>query len=71
MVGNSFTNNSAIDSVGRAEGTMVYIPASAGGMLIYFGGAQYPYDNETAIAVGDTGSVISQSRGMLTRSSNR
>jgi hypothetical protein len=52
MIKNSFTNNTAIDSTGRAEGTMVYIPASGSGLLIYFGGVQYPYGNETAIPVG-------------------
>jgi len=50
MIGNSFTNNTAIDSTGRAEGTMVYIPASGSGLLIYFGGVQYPYGNETEIS---------------------
>jgi hypothetical protein len=51
MVTNTFNNYTGIDSVGRAEGTMVYVPASGAGLLIYFGGAQYPYGNETAEAV--------------------
>jgi hypothetical protein len=37
----SWTNNSGPDDVGRAEGAMVYIPASDGGMLMYFGGTKF------------------------------
>jgi hypothetical protein len=40
MVQNTWTNSSGPDSIGRAEGVMVYLPASDGGMLIYFGGIQ-------------------------------
>jgi hypothetical protein len=36
----SWTNNTGPDSTGRAEGTMNYLPASDGGLLIYFGGVQ-------------------------------
>ncbi|KAI5928639.1 hypothetical protein F4810DRAFT_717191 [Camillea tinctor] len=37
-----WSNNTGPDNIGRAEGAMVYIPASDGGMLIYFGGVQDP-----------------------------
>jgi hypothetical protein len=40
MIQNSWTNNSGPDTIGRAEGIMVYIPASDGGMLVYLGGIQ-------------------------------
>lgn len=42
---NSWTNNTGPDTVRRAEGAMVYIPAGDGGMLIYFGGVTDPYAN--------------------------
>jgi hypothetical protein len=48
---NSLTNNTGYDSMGRAEGTMVHIPAGGAGLLIYFGGATFPYENETAVGV--------------------
>ena len=51
MDGNSLSNNSGYDNTGRAEGTMVYIPASVEGLLIYFGGVTFPYGNETEVAV--------------------
>ncbi|KAI1490646.1 hypothetical protein F5X96DRAFT_678949 [Biscogniauxia mediterranea] len=35
-----WSNNTGPDNIGRAEGAMVYIPASDGGMLVYFGGVQ-------------------------------
>ncbi|KAL2881269.1 hypothetical protein SGCOL_003217 [Colletotrichum sp. CLE4] len=37
---NSFSNNTGPDNVRRAEGSLHYIPAGDGGMLIYFGGIQ-------------------------------
>jgi hypothetical protein len=40
MIHNTWTNNSGPDTTGRAEGIMVYIPASDGGMLVYLGGIQ-------------------------------
>ncbi|KAI9802083.1 MAG: hypothetical protein M1833_002004 [Piccolia ochrophora] len=49
MVQNTFANFTGPDSTGRAEGTMVYIPASGSGILVYFGGAEFPYGNETAV----------------------
>jgi hypothetical protein len=51
MDGNSLSNNTGYDDTGRAEGTMVYIPASSAGLLIYFGGVTFPYGNETEVAV--------------------
>ncbi len=51
MNSNSLTNNTGYDTMGRAEGIMVYIPSSAAGVLIYFGGATFPYGNETAVGV--------------------
>jgi hypothetical protein len=38
MDSNSWTTNAGPDAIGRAEGVMVYIPASDRGLLIYFGG---------------------------------
>lgn len=49
MLENSWTNSSGPDSVGRAEGVMVYIPASDRGMLVYFGGVQTPSSNGTVV----------------------
>ena len=46
------TNSSGYNNTGIAEGTMVYIPASSAGLLIYFGGVTYPYGNGTAVGVG-------------------
>jgi hypothetical protein len=51
MIANRFTNNTGPDSVGRAEGVMVTIPASRQGLLIYFGGVSFPYANSTEVAV--------------------
>ncbi len=51
MEDNTLTNNTGYDNMGRAEGTMVYIPASGSGLLVYFGGATFPYGNETAVGV--------------------
>jgi hypothetical protein len=51
MGANSISNNTGYDNMGRAEGTMVYIPASGAGLLIYFGGVTFPYGNETEVAV--------------------
>jgi hypothetical protein len=40
MIKNSWTNTTGPDTIGRAEGIMVYIPASDSGMLVYLGGIQ-------------------------------
>ncbi|KAL3305899.1 cell wall anchored protein [Colletotrichum asianum] len=37
---NSWSNNTGPDNVRRAEGSLHYIPAGGGGMLVYFGGIQ-------------------------------
>ncbi|KAK6078523.1 Kelch repeat-containing protein-like protein 5 [Seiridium cupressi] len=39
---NRWNNITGPDDVGRAEGAMVYLPASDGGLLVYFGGIQDP-----------------------------
>ncbi|KAF1347039.1 hypothetical protein BDV97DRAFT_371569 [Delphinella strobiligena] len=38
-----FTNTSGPDLTPRAEGVLLYIPASDNGMLVYFGGIQTPF----------------------------
>jgi hypothetical protein len=40
MDANRWENITGPDDIGRAEGTMVYLPVSDGGMLVYFGGIQ-------------------------------
>jgi len=47
MDSKTWKNNTGPDSTRRAEGAMVYIPISDGGMLVYFGGVQDPYANGT------------------------
>lgn len=48
MASNSWTNGTGPnDNVRRAEGSMVYIPAGDGGMLVYFGGVTDPWGNGT------------------------
>jgi hypothetical protein len=51
MVTNSFRNQTGPDDTPRAEGVMLYLPVGDGGILVYFGGIQFPYGNETAAAV--------------------
>ncbi|KAI9642983.1 hypothetical protein NHQ30_008717 [Ciborinia camelliae] len=46
----TWTNNTGPDQTGRAEGVMLYIPASHTGILVYFGGIQTPYNNETVVS---------------------
>ncbi|KAF2424874.1 hypothetical protein EJ08DRAFT_723414 [Tothia fuscella] len=50
MVQNRITNITGPDDTGRAEGVMVYLPASDDGLLIYFGGVLDPYRNSTMTA---------------------
>ncbi|KAK6209549.1 cell wall anchored protein [Colletotrichum tabaci] len=45
---NSFANNTGPDNIRRAEGSLQYIPAGDGGMLVYFGGIQDLSANGTA-----------------------
>ena len=51
IIHNFWTNNSGPDTIGRAEGVMVTIPASKEGLLVYFGGVTFPYENTTEVAV--------------------
>jgi hypothetical protein len=44
-----WTNNTGPDDMPRAEGVMVYLPASNSGLLVYFGGVTAPYDNATIV----------------------
>lgn len=44
-------NISGPDNTGRAEGHMAYLPASDGGILVYFGGVEDPYHNGTFLPV--------------------
>jgi hypothetical protein len=48
---NRWSNNSGPDSVARGEGVMVYLPASDGGLLVYFGGVQDVWGNGTVTGV--------------------
>jgi hypothetical protein len=51
MDANTLTNYTGYDNIGRAEGTMVFIPASSAGLLVYFGGVMFPYGNESEAPV--------------------
>lgn len=42
MLKSSFRNQSGPDSIRRAEGVMLYVPAGDSGMLVYFGGLEFP-----------------------------
>lgn len=44
---NTTTEESPPDTLPRAEGVMVWIPAGDTGMLVYFGGLVSPYRNGT------------------------
>ncbi|KAH0556047.1 hypothetical protein GP486_006013 [Trichoglossum hirsutum] len=50
MARDSWSNNTGPDSIPRAEGVMVFIPASDQGLLIYFGGVTSPFGNETVLS---------------------
>jgi len=45
MDSNTWSTDQGPDSIGRAEGVMVFIPIGDGGMLVYFGGVQDPHGN--------------------------
>jgi hypothetical protein len=49
MNSNGWTNLTGPDTMGRAEGVMVYLPASSSGLLIYFGGVVDPSMNGTIL----------------------
>lgn len=62
MDANTLTNSTGPDSTGRAEGVMVSIPASAGGMLVYFGGVAFPYGNSTEVPMPMTEILLYDSK---------
>lgn len=45
MKSTAWTNTTFVDRTPRAEGTLQYIPASAAGMLVYFGGVETDPDS--------------------------
>ncbi|KAL2256618.1 hypothetical protein VTK26DRAFT_1396 [Humicola hyalothermophila] len=49
MDSNTWSNLTGPDGVGRAEGTMDFIPIGDAGMLVYFGGTRDEYQNGTLI----------------------
>ncbi|KAF2840717.1 hypothetical protein M501DRAFT_1014715 [Patellaria atrata CBS 101060] len=49
LIEDTWSNFTGPDSTGRAEGVMVYLPASDGGLLIYFGGILDPFRNGTVV----------------------
>ncbi|KAF4339537.1 hypothetical protein FBEOM_6531 [Fusarium beomiforme] len=50
MDSNTWAKLSGPDDINRAEGAMVFIPASDRGMLVYFGGLQDPGNNGTMVS---------------------
>jgi hypothetical protein len=60
----TLNNNSGPDTTGRAEGSMVYLPASDGGLLVYFGGVEDP--NKNGSWVGVCISLLCDETGVLT-----
>ncbi|RMD41435.1 hypothetical protein DV735_g3680, partial [Chaetothyriales sp. CBS 134920] len=52
------SNNTGYDSIGRAEGVMVAIPASAAGILVYFGGVSFPSGNWTEEVAMDMSQIL-------------
>lgn len=50
VVSGIWKNSTGPDNIPKAEGVMVYVPASDNGLLIYFGGGTAPYNNETLVA---------------------
>jgi hypothetical protein len=49
METNRWTNFTGPDEMGRAEGVMVFLPASSSGLLVYFGGIIDPTKNGTMV----------------------
>lgn len=49
MTRGDLNNSTGPDDIGRAEGVMLYLPASDGGLLVYFGGIEDPYANGSFI----------------------
>lgn len=58
MIQNRWTNITGPDNTGRAEGVMVYIPASDGGMLVYFGGVETSSGSGNGSFTGVGGVVV-------------
>lgn len=58
MLKNSFRNQTGPDDIPRAEGVMIYLPAGDSGLLVYFGGIQFPYGNETEAAVSSSSIIL-------------
>lgn len=50
MIKRTFNNITGPDSKGRAEGSMVFLPAGDNGLLVYFGGIIDPSRNGTMVA---------------------
>lgn len=50
LADNTWTNMTGPDDVRRAEGVLLYLPASDGGLLVYLGGIIDPYANGTVSA---------------------
>ena len=51
MTTGELKNMTGPDNLGRAEGQLIYLPVSDGGILIYFGGIEDPYRNGSFSAV--------------------
>jgi hypothetical protein len=51
MLRGSYRNQSGPDDTPRAEGTMQYVPAGDSGLLVYFGGIEFPSGNSTSRGV--------------------
>lgn len=62
---NRLDNVTGPDSIGRAEGVMLSIPASAAGLLIYFGGVTFPYGNATEVPMPMSDVLIYDSKSEI------
>jgi hypothetical protein len=50
MKQNTLRNMSGPDMTPRAEGVLLYVPAGDNGMLVYFGGLEFPGGNRTGVS---------------------
>ncbi len=57
-------NSTNPDLVGRAEGSMVYVPVSDSGLLVYFGGIEDPSRNGSRLAVCLSSVIMNYSADM-------
>lgn len=55
-------NMTGPDNIGRAEGVMLSVPASAAGLLVYFGGVTFPYGNTTEVPMPMSNIMIYDSK---------